>query len=112
MNRERINQLIDHLEALRPEEFNMNEFFDECGTPGCMAGHAIMMFDYSALGLYENVASKLLGIGFVEGKALFLPEPHGMYDPYSATAKQAAHVLRHFRDTRQVEWRKMLEIKS
>ena len=67
MNKERLLELADHVEALRhwpmedvldvPEGcFNMNRWRYRCGAPACVAGHAVALW-----GNAEAPSSQLLG---------------------------------------------------
>lgn len=123
MNRERILQLADEIEAMpyknltgfadsgwigsneQPTGFNMKSF--GCGTAACIGGHAAYRqrqedpgTRYNPNGL-SGMASKWLGIDPQLGDRLYYP---AVDDYDSITPKQAARVLRHLAETGKVDW--------
>lgn len=99
MNRQRIQQLIDHLESIEDAEFNYSEYFTNdvlsnreiweefkatktvpCGTAACLAGYAILLWKHefkqeqnvpSCLSV-EAQAREILGISHFDGRQLFV----------------------------------------
>ena len=120
MNVERLRELADHIEGLDmgprrphlalatadiyylreiPKMFNMTGWFyekEECGTVGCIAGHAAALFaldpyrDRTGHKSISDVAMVALGLDDYEASGLFTPP---IYLP-NITPKQAARVLR------------------
>ena len=119
MNRERLRELADHIEAQEhlhftddeitngftaelPEFFNMKTVCSDtkCGTVGCIAAHACLLFGDQGKGTSMRKAGRLLGLGVDEGDyriALFTPgsEGEGMED---ITPQQAARACRRLAD--------------
>jgi hypothetical protein len=63
LQRKRLRELADHLDRIKPERFNMKEWFnksEECGTSACAMGHACMMKRFQKLGLHlvQDVSSQ------------------------------------------------------
>jgi hypothetical protein len=123
-NKDRLMQLADIVEAA-PEVtynddieslggFSMSQYFHNCGTPSCIAGHTIAAFAPhfdQKTDDPRHVASYLLGISEAEGRKLFVPGgwdtiPDEIY-PYGSTGPQAAKVIRHFAETGEIDWEKM-----
>lgn len=128
MNKERLLELAEHLEQVphmddlshdgrgrektffdmynrlskgaKIQFFNMRSycFEDECGTAGCIAGHAAALFtpkDYleAASGGWSLSAKKALGLTGAQADALFyVPTEHG--DAEDATPEDAANACR------------------
>ena len=110
MNEERILKLADHLDNLdlldEPGEFDMNTYaFTECGTPGCIAGHAAYIFTDASLEdlLYKafDIAEEALELDFGIAKDLFIP---GNVKWNYVKAKDAVGVLRNLAETGEVKW--------
>ena len=85
----------------------------DCGTPACVAGHALFLFREKALddvakykptfSIEPDTAARLLGITDEEMKwALFDPNP---LDDEPVTAEQAVRTLRHLTETGKVDWK-------
>lgn len=80
---------------------------NECGTPACICGHALAVFDNKK---YEEIktrgcfddweigGAKLLELSMEESDKLFYPNGN-------RTPKVAARVLRYFAKTGKVNWR-------
>ena len=105
LNVERCQQLSEHLRK-QDNSFCMNFYFHDCGTPACIAGHAVGLFsrlDLKAVDLSGNageIAQALLGIPPGERYELFTstqatmpwwPKMRKRRDKW--TAKDAADVL-------------------
>lgn len=88
---DRLNALVKYLSELPDEKFMMESFFDACGTPQCIAGHAAALFDINGgkmllardesgsetrlpdtIGMVRLVSDEL-GIGRRQGARLFTP---------------------------------------
>lgn len=118
MNTERILALADHIEKLphyndvsvNVPHFSMTRYFNECGTPSCIAGHAVNMFtdkksDELPASLVFEVAAEALELDWDIADKLFTPNVRdaGKYWPMIAP-KEAAHTLRHLASTGEVKW--------
>ena len=141
MNKERVLILADHIEKLtsgsyfQGKYFYMTEFgepevkFDEekfeyaCGTPACIAGHAIALFanqeqlkalhDASheindgfqdAQGIAEEVLDIQQDSGIASKLFCAVPMSKQGIQLYSPTTKQAAATLRKLAETGEVFW--------
>lgn len=119
MNTERILKLADHIEKLEhvscsqskdysDKYFNMNVYvFDYCGSPACIAGHAVHMFSDEPnkrihFDLIRKRAQDLLGLDLSECYELF--NVNGRDVLYTTTPKHAAATLRHFAETGVIDW--------
>lgn len=134
MNVERLQQLAAHLRTLERTQFDMREWFMnrkpvstkdgwveyDCGTPACIAGHAVAMFhelDLRAplveqLGMHTvcTLAEELLDLQMNQSIPLFMP-PETSADGirmYDATPQQAAEVIEHFINTGEVDWQRVI----
>lgn len=107
MNRDNVQKLIDHLEKLPPEQFDMTVWRSnaECGTVACIAGHAVELLHPEPHRVKHKqmrvVASDLLGIPPEDAKQLFVPHMVGDHAgwttnpfPYLASPQEAATELR------------------
>lgn len=127
MNREAIEKTIKSIEEAPPEYFGMEEYFINeneleefengyraCGTPACIAGHAIVAngyTEYNPNGLMfitgaDLLAMDIMDIPTVDAEELFHPNAQSNH----LTAKVAVTVLRNYLETGQVNWRKALEV--
>lgn len=150
MNKERIQNLITHMEEMPNHAFDMNQWmrveieyqdperdgesytgfvgpgrvlaeperfgtlFREkhvCGTVGCIAGHAIVIaMKENAIGKgftdYDSIipaAGAYLDLTMYDARELFKARAlNGNFD--SVTKQQAINVLKHLRDTGDVDW--------
>lgn len=117
MYKERILALADHIEKLphiddieeaRPH-FTMSRYFNPCGSPSCIAGHAICMFsDKKFEDVYDyefSEAAEVLGLDWETADKLFTPSAldTGKHWP-QITPKEAARTLRHLAETGEVKW--------
>lgn len=130
MNRERIQQLRDHIASLPDEKFDMRllvgvegcssyEPYDEavdpeapitnalheCGTAACIAGHAVALFEpltpVSSTSAIQ--AAALLGLNWHTGaRELFMPE--GYEDAGLYNRKDAIRTLDRLLETGTVNW--------
>lgn len=124
LNIELLEKFADYLEHVAEEDgfFSMLDYFTSCGSPSCMAGHAIFLFqneDWKA-GREKDVtlnsfdahgsAADLFGLDELQAHKLFIPSTDGpTVNPYDATAKGAAGVVRNLITTGEVDWTKMTE---
>jgi hypothetical protein len=116
MNKERILAVADAIEneSVPGLQFDMTVYRNSCGTAGCIAGWAFVMFAddgrrrWDEWGNYPrgeifNTAKEVLGLCSGEAWQLFLPEdPVG--ENYDATAEEAVTVLRQLAETGVVDW--------
>jgi hypothetical protein len=117
MNRERILELADRIEAAphklrydedagcsrKPTSFNMRIW--HCGTVACIGGWAEA--------LYKEPADFALGLGGQTMTALFFPESefipeHQRIQHKDVTPQIAARCLRNLAKTGKVDWKKAL----
>jgi hypothetical protein len=101
MNKERLEQLAAHIEALPPEKFDMSKW---CGTPCCIGGHAEKLFKL------DPTEEDTLGLDYDKLFSLFYPiiRGHHYSDPGLANNTQAANVIRHLIKTGKVEWERFV----
>lgn len=117
MNKERILALADHIEKLphyndvdeAGPHFTMSRYFNPCGSPSCIAGHAICMFSdkkfEDVYGSEFNEAAEVLGLGWETANKLFTPSALEAGKFWSMiTPKEAARTLRHLAETGEVKW--------
>lgn len=117
MNKERILALADHIEKLPHNNdmdeagphFTMSRYFNPCGSPSCIAGHAICMFsDKKFEDVYDyefNEAAEVLGLDWETAGKLFTPDASEAGKYWSQiTPKEAARTLRHLAETGEVKW--------
>ena len=98
MNTDKILRLADFIEA--SETYNQATYFNICGTPACIAGHAVALF--IGIGNYPfnmwGTAMHLLGFDSHTAAKVFNPR-----DP-EPTAKEAAEMLRFLVEYKTVRW--------
>ena len=115
MNIERIRELADHVEKLKhvpyikraggPGQFNMRGYTFSCGTPACIAGHAVALFGGDPDLSIGEAAANALGINYEEDFHPLFEPPYPNLFPWSKiTPAQAARCLRHLADTGDVDW--------
>ena len=111
MNKANILKLADHIERLDPEEFNQRVFAHDCGTPACIAGHALALAGRWGGGVEGStedhpvgLAAKWLGIDKDTRALLFDSQPRGYATNYP-TKEDAVATLRHLAETGDVVWR-------
>ena len=108
MNVENINKLIDHLESIPEVEYNQKWYMFKCGSPACIAGHAVRLArgkDYSLEGSHISlIAGKWLGINEVTKKKMFHARNYCKTD--APTTKDAINMLKNLIETGEVVWRK------
>ena len=125
MNVERIIELANHIEALdhapklcwveSSEKFDMSKWNYECGSPACMAGHALWLLDKHLKNrnhrTVEAAAAELLELDEDDAEALFTPVERymGIWQLSEIEPKTAAAVLRNFAKTGNVEWNTELD---
>ena len=118
MNKERILELAEHIR--QSDSYTQGKWFNECGTPGCIAGHTIALFaddfshfHFSESGLLTGLYIDTDGYGkFIRYKAMMLLEldenqAHAIFsylDVGDATKEQAAAMLEWFVQTGIVRW--------
>lgn len=122
MNKENLTLLADTVEALEPPKFDMRHwlFPDDknsclCGTPSCLWGWAEWLRRDKPEKIeitpeYSGNVDEWLGLDLYQSDALFIPEdPTARYsgDHFrrTITPAHAAAVVRHFRDTGEIDWR-------
>ena len=108
----------------KSETYDQADWANECGTPGCVAGHIVYVHgDYESAiketdewltlspngqALFFNQAKEILDLSSDEARAMFDGWPefsdHHCYDP---TASEAADMLRRWAATGKVEWRRL-----
>ena len=114
MNKDNILKLAEHMESLKPGEYDqrylLHPLGPNCGTPACIGGHAAWLAgrwgdpETNAL----STAREWLGITTEETSSLFLMQPYGEGD-WSPKPKDAAWTLRHLAETGEVVWRHRYE---
>lgn len=112
-NKERLLILADAIEnrSVPDMDFKMDGWFSEipeesrdsyhgCGTVGCIAGWAGVVFAKKFTGRYS--AAGHLGLTGAEADRLFLPHVVGSWE--KLTPEVAVRCLRNFAATDQIEW--------
>ncbi len=132
MNKERLMELADHIEAVgyqrivkrkgtNPEaQFDMRQWVHECGAPGCIAGHGVNHFEpdtyQECLKLQEGPdedvnamqtaisreAQRILDLDYLTACRLF--NPHAIDNVYDSGPDKAADVLRKLAAGQGVTW--------
>jgi hypothetical protein len=105
VNVENINKVIELLRRLPPEKFDMGTW--HCGTATCIGGHAQKLFGLDSSDSY--IVGAELGLGERAVDALFFPHaqmPRNKVNWQKITRRQAVRVLKHLRDTGEVDWSK------
>ena len=105
MNRTNILQLANYIEQLEPKEYDQSCFVHDCGTPACIAGHAIDLAGQWSYNAAVWDAVEWLGLDNDQGHALFDPIPLSP-DDKDPTTQDAAATLRHLAETGEVDWSK------
>jgi hypothetical protein len=132
MNKERMEQLATVLENSPtnvvhvPNDgyltFDMENYLESdqnCGTIGCIAGLAVMMFRPGELGrglVGERVgklAAEVLDLGWCDARRLFVPEDISAFVEWTAiTPQQAGHAVRNFIASEDPDWWGVLGIET
>lgn len=123
MNKERLEALASHIEKLAPHHcdadagegcFTMSTYFYSCGSPACIAGHCVALFEPELFtktvienpvdnSIVLHQAKNLLGLSFGTAQRLF--RMVGTQRTYlEITPTGAAKVLRHLARTGNVNW--------
>ena len=106
MNIVNLNKLISFIEASKT--FSMTNFYHDeeegealCGTAGCIAGHAFVLYDCVDLLNTPHLTNleNFLAISFQEANDLAFP-PHWL----RRTKEEALTTLHRLRDTGEVVW--------
>lgn len=134
MNKERLLQLANVLESDKAaKHFNMDFFFSHdgyvqpsvpvsinkeleghCGSVACIAGWTVGHFHPDGILFPFEISQQaawLLGLDNIQKIKLFTPgvPESNEFDPYKASAKQAAKVVRHLAETGEVDWSKAFD---
>lgn len=99
VNREHVAAVIREIENAK--KFSMLRFWNNCGTPSCIAGHAAALAGWDPINDDDTarIAREYLGITARQGDALFYH--------VGASRKEALKTLRHLWNTGDVEWSPM-----
>ena len=119
MNIQNVNLLIAHLKNLEHKpnfndcdannHFNVNRYFSDCGTPCCIAGHAVFLLsdlickDINHELSYFTTAKFFLDINEDQAKRLFEPDSEKLVWS-SITPQHAAKTLQNLVNTGTVDW--------
>ena len=106
---------LDDTEFWAPEGFHQGTWQHGCGTPACVAGHTVALFEgvdaqgrIAALkergGAIRNRARYALDLELEQAEALFQSEPFGR--GVHVGARDAAAAVEHLAETGKVRWRK------
>ena len=108
MNIEQIDGLIEDLKASKTYDQTM--YFNECGSPACIAGHILArngyQYDSEVRNRIDEIAMELLGLPLEEADELFESRPYysqGIHD-YEPTVDDAIATLEHLKKTGEVLW--------
>ena len=114
MNIENMRKLRDVI--AESETYDQGRFFHECGTPACLAGHAVILSkaDAPVLSDWKNAhgehiarcAASWLGITDGQSIGMFAGEPFDgePCDDRSATKRDALAMLDRAIETGRIEW--------
>ena len=111
MNKANILKLAEHLDTLSCEHFDQ-ECFAYCGSPSCVAGHAVSLSGQwlvrvNGRSLLDGegiaVAREWLDLTFQQSNELFAAHPYGVLAE-NVSARDAAATLRHLAETGEVVW--------
>ena len=114
MSIENVLKLAEHIDGLDPQQYNQR-LLASCGTPSCIAGHAVYLAGYwGAYGPEENgnpewtrknlgFAANWLGLNFSDSQRLFTAYPL-KDEEWTPTPQDAAWTLRHLAETGEVVW--------
>ena len=112
MNIENVNKLIDHLESIHEIEYDQKRYIFECGSPACIAGHAVYLAKGKKYDIEDEdchislIAGNWLGINKVAKRKMFHAFYWGHYQTGSPPTKQdAINMLKNFLETGEVVWR-------
>lgn len=101
MNKARILELTDFIEALPDHKFDMS-VYEDCGTPCCIGGWAVWKYDrplfnhlVASRGIFQEPAASVLGLDEEQAGGLF----NGF-----GSKQQAVATLRHLAETGEVLW--------
>ena len=118
MNRTRVLALAEYIEY--SDSYSQSNWFHACGSPGCIAGHAIALFRTRKHYVNEWVkkppprnaageAKRYLGLNDEQSNTLFDGYPFSPYLNGKPSRYDAAATLRNLAATGKVEWRKIDE---
>lgn len=99
MNIERLNAVKEAI--MKTPDFSMKDYFHECGTPACIAGHAAEMYSDNILSkrwLTHCVAEDVLNLTPIEGSWLFLGKFSKKGDLHNITQLEAARAIEYLVD--------------
>ena len=92
------------------KSFNQTQYWSDfnCGTPGCIAGHAYVMYspitDVTPIDLHDKVMT-ILDLTDRQADELFAPRPYGWSSgSLSATSEEAIGAIQSLIDTGVVKW--------
>lgn len=112
MNIENLDKLITHLEGLPDEKFDIAFWYSrngrmvfnyiECKTAACIAGWAAVLAGEEAAMPPRWAAMDWLGLSMRKSKGLFMPS--GLDEPKNFPRARAIDVLKHLRETGEVDW--------
>lgn len=93
-------------------KFRMSTYKNDCGSAGCIAGHAIYQYKRDVWDgevffhntLYFETARELLGLSKEKALEMFVPWDHGGPESSAIDRDRAARTLENFVQTRDVNW--------
>ena len=111
MNKANILKLADHIEGLDLEEYDQSVFAHDCGTPACIAGHAVFLagqWDQASVSRVARLARRWLGLqrSDAESASVVLFDSHPLHPDETPSPQEAAATLRHLAETGEVDWRR------
>ena len=109
MNKENVLTLADYVEASKT--FCMKDYFHDCGTPACLAGHGGKLFGITDR--VEDGVSYKLGLDGFEAERLFRPFTEnfnfsavGKGGKNYITKEHAVATLQHLAKTGEIDYDK------
>ena len=103
MNVENMRKLRDVI--AESETYDQTAFIHECGTPACLAGHAVMLAGETPLDSAPHIwnrAQEWLGLTHGQASKMFTVVPLGRDTP---TKEDALAMLDRAIETGKIEWR-------
>ena len=109
MNKEAIQKTIDLMEI--STTYDQKEYFHECGTPACVAGHMIVANTKGRPNGYQyDKAAEIGGLTDDQARDMFSAHPFGFHTnrkPIRPNKNEAIAMLKRFITIEKVVWRRI-----
>lgn len=109
MNAEKLRRIADEIEK-HPEQFDMGDYFSNCGTVMCIAGWAIFLYKPSKIKmgnhrLYGDIAGEILELTESElGDLFFTFSTYYEGEVQDVNGTNAPRCLRWMADNEKIDW--------